>query len=354
MKYDPIHYQDYLNLDQLLTTQKRRSEEFSKPAHDEWLFITVHQVYELWFFQIIKEMKSLSLIFNQDFLPERDMGTVKHRLSRVLMIMKNLTTPLDILETMTPLDFLEFRDFLYPASGFQSAQFRIIETMLGLKESQRHQFQNTPFYDHLKEPMRSEVIELLKGPSFYERLESWLARTPFLKTDSFDFWKEYKKSLIELYNEDLSVIESNPRLTEIEKQKSKTMISEFLVQVDQVFDETSYKALVEKGVFKLNFKAFHAALFISLYRDEPVLQTPFNILSILMDIDESLTTWRYRHSLMAHRMLGRKIGTGGSSGTDYLKNTADKHKVFVDLFNLSSYLIPRNKLPKVNISYPTT
>lgn len=353
MKYAPIHYNDYLNLDQLLSTQKRRSEEFQKPAHDEWLFITVHQVYELWFFQIIKEMKSLSEIFQKDYIPERDMGTVEHRLSRVLMIMKNLTIPLDILETMTPLDFLEFRDFLYPASGFQSAQFRIIETMLGLKENQRHQFQqNVPFYDHLKEPLRSEVIQLLNGPSFYQRLENWLERTPFLKTDSFDFWKDYKKSLIEIYQEDLEVISTNPRLSTQDKARSETMIKEFLKQVDQVFDPVQYQELLNQGVFKLSFKAFHAALFISLYRDEPALQTPFNILSILMDMDESLTTWRYRHSLMAHRMLGRKIGTGGSSGTDYLKTTADKHKVFVDLFNISSYLIPRNKLPKVDISYP--
>lgn len=353
MKYAPIHYHDYLNLDQLLATQKRRSEEFKKPAHDEWLFITVHQVYEIWFFQIIKEMKSLAEFFHQDYIPERDMGTIEHRLSRVLLIMKNLTTPLDILETMTPLDFLEFRDFLYPASGFQSAQFRIIETMLGLKETQRHQFmQNVPFYDHLKEPLRSVVIQLLKGPSFYERLENWLERTPFLKTDSFDFWKDYKQSLIQLYHEDLEVISTNPRLSAEEKKRSETMINDFLIQVENVFDPVKYQALVDQGVFKLSFKAFHAALFISLYRDEPVLQTPFNILSILMDMDESLTTWRYRHSLMAHRMLGRKIGTGGSSGTDYLKNTADKHKVFVDLFNLSSYLIPRNRLPKVKISYP--
>ena len=354
MKYDPIHYHDYLKLDLLLKAQSRRSEQLnpSSPAHDEWLFITVHQVYEIWFFQIIKELKSLSDIFKSTYIQERDMGTVRHRLARVLLIMKNLTSPLDILETMTPLDFLDFRDYLYPASGFQSAQFRIIETMLGLKENQRHQFQSAPFYDHLKEPQRTEVIELLKGPSFYESLESWLERTPFLKTESFDFWSDYKKSLVALYHDDLEVIKTNPRLSETEKIKSAEMIQNFLAQVELVFDEKSYGELLKQGSFKLSYKAFHAALFISLYRDEPVLQIPFKILSILMDIDEALTTWRYRHSLMAHRMLGRKIGTGGSSGTDYLKNTADKHKVFVDLFNLSSYLIPRHKLPKVEISYP--
>lgn len=345
MKYEPIHYHDYLGLDKLLSTQKRRSETFGKPAHEEWLFISVHQVYEIWFFQVLKEIHSLMPLFNMPEIPERAMGTISHRIDRILAICKNLTGPFDVLETMTPHEFLDFRDYLYPASGFQSAQFRMIEVMLGLKMENRTKLTESPFYEHLKEPLKSELIEMMKGNTLFDGLENWLSRTPFLKTSHFDFGKEYKQALIDLYHEDLAVIKENPRLTESDKVRSLTNIQAFLDQIESVFDENKYNQLRSQGAFRFSFKAFHAALFISLYRDEPVLQTPFNILKSLMDIDEALTTWRYRHSLLAHRMLGRKIGTGGSSGTDYLKETAEKHKIYVDLFNLSSFLIPRSKLP---------
>lgn len=346
MKYEPVHYHDYLGLDKLLNSQKRRSEEFGKPAHEEWLFISVHQVYEVWFFQILKEIQSLLPLFSQPTIPERDMGTISHRINRILTICKNLTSPLDILETMTPHEFLDFRDYLYPASGFQSAQFRMIEVLLGLKAENRLKLTESPFYDHLKEPLRSELLQMMKGNTLFDGLENWLSRTPFLKTAKFDFGTEYKTALINVYNEDLDVIKNNPRLSEADKDRSAKNIQTFIDQIDVVFNEEKYNALKAQGQFRFSFKAFQAALFISLYRDEPILQVPFSILNALMDIDEALTTWRYRHALMAHRMLGRKIGTGGSSGTDYLKDTAEKHKIYTDLFNMSSFLIPRSKLPQ--------
>lgn len=89
-----------------------------------------------------------------------------------------------------------------------------------------------------------------------------------------------------------------------------------------------------------------AVLFIFLYRDEPILQLPFKILTQLTEIDEQLTLWRYRHAMMVQRMIGVKIGTGGSSGYYYLKSTvSDRYKVFLDLFNASSYLISKSNLP---------
>jgi tryptophan 2,3-dioxygenase len=95
----------------------------------------------------------------------------------------------------------------------------------------------------------------------------------------------------------------------------------------------------------MSLAAVQAALFITVYRDEPVLQLPFRLLTTLMDIEETLTLWRYRHALMVRRMIGVKVGTGGSSGYDYLKQTADRHQIFGDLFQLSNYLIPRSLIP---------
>ncbi len=104
---------------------------------------------------------------------------------------------------------------------------------------------------------------------------------------------------------------------------------------------------MKKGKRRLSHKSLQAALLINLYRDEPILQLPFNFLTSLVDIDELLTTWRYRHALMVQRMIGTKIGTGGSSGHQYLKSTAESHKIFSDLTEIATFLIPRSQLPEL-------
>ena len=114
---------------------------------------------------------------------------------------------------------------------------------------------------------------------------------------------------------------------------------------DTVFDATRYQALLDSGQRRLSYAAFVSALMIHLYRDEPMFHTPFRVLTGLVAIDEKLTLWRYRHALMVNRMIGSKIGTGGSSGQDYLRRTVEAHRIFTDYFNLSTYLVPRSMLP---------
>src|SRR5690606_31290490 len=117
--------------------QTRRSEAIGKPAHDEYLFIIVHQAYELWFKQILIELDSVIELFSQNPVSESSMGVIVSRLQRIETILKLLVQQVDVIETMTPMDFLDFREFLYPASGFQSLQFRLVEMKLGLKRDQR-------------------------------------------------------------------------------------------------------------------------------------------------------------------------------------------------------------------------
>jgi tryptophan 2,3-dioxygenase len=104
-------------------------------------------------------------------------------------------------------------------------------------------------------------------------------------------------------------------------------------------------SLREQNSWRLSFPATQAALFVFLYRDYPALQAPYRLLNTLIEIDESWTQWRYRHALMAQRMIGTKIGTGGSSGSDYLQRATEQHKIFQDLTKLSTFLIPRAALP---------
>lgn len=344
-KFPPVQYHDYLQIDKILNSQNLRSEEFQNKAHDEMLFIIVHQAYELWFKQILWELDSVLNIFSQSSIPESQMGQAVHRLSRVVEIQKLLIQQVDVLETMTPLDFLDFRNYLYPASGFQSFQFRSIETKLGLREEDRLNFNDSPFYKALKPEQQTEMQTMLSQKSLVELLESWLTRTPFLKVGNYQFWKEYSQAVEKMLMDDMQTLKTSSHLSEPHREKGIEMMKQELLNFQKLFDPAQFQELQKNHYFRMNFEAIHAALFIQIYRDRPILQMPFQFLRLLVDIDENFTQWRYRHALMAQRMLGKKIGTGGSSGHDYLKSATDKHKVFGDLLNLTTFFIPRGHVP---------
>src|SRR6266566_705319 len=140
MNQPDIHYSDYLQLDKILNAQFPESDKQQQPAHDEMLFIIIHQSYELWFKQLLYEVESVIEILKKPSLNDNspELQTVVHRLSRCTAILKVLVHQIDIMETMTPMDFLDFRDMLRPASGFQSWQFKELEAKLGLKFQHRH------------------------------------------------------------------------------------------------------------------------------------------------------------------------------------------------------------------------
>lgn len=344
--HGPVYYGDYLKLDQLLDTQQPLSRKYGDECHDETLFIIVHQVYELWFKQILHELRSVVEAFSSDKLEESKLGLLVGRLERINKIQSLLMDQLEVMETMTPMDFLEFRDLLVPASGFQSTQFREIEIRMGLRTDKRKSVDQDFFLGRLSEKDRNQLLEIEKQSSLLELIESWLERMPFTQSKDFDFWQEYQKAVDEMLVQEKSIIDENAA-TLSEKQRSYQLanLESTRETFDGLFDEKVHKQLINKGQRLLGQKAILNALFILLYRDEPILQIPYRFLQTIMDIDEGFTTWRYRHALMAHRMLGTKIGTGGSSGHRYLKEAADKNRIFIDIFDLSTFLIPRSKLP---------
>lgn len=345
--YPPLYYTDYLQLDRLLDSQQRKSEEYGAPAHDEMLFIIVHQAYELWFKQILFEVDSVIGLLSSDPVDERHVGVCVSRLNRVIEIQKILIDQLRVLETMTPLDFLEFRDYLFPASGFQSIQFRMLEIRLGLQSDARLRYNHAAYHSRVSAAHREMLIAAEQEGTLFSALENWLERTPFLETGSFRFWEHYREAVREMLAHDRAVIENNPTLTAEEKVAQLEEHARTADHFDAIFDAEKHSALQEEGERRLSHRATLAALFISLYRDQPILAMPYRLLATLVDIDELFTTWRYRHALMVHRMIGTKIGTGGSSGYHYLKSTAESHRIFRDLTNLSTFLIPRKALPEL-------
>ncbi|MEZ6097198.1 MAG: tryptophan 2,3-dioxygenase family protein [Pirellulaceae bacterium] len=343
----PIQYSEYLHLDKLLNAQHPESARYGAPAHDELLFIVVHQAYELWFKQIVHEFESVIDIFDNKTVEDKEMGQIIGWLSRVKTIQGLLLQQIDVLETMTPLDFLDFRDLLVPASGFQSIQFKKIEIMMGIRRDQRISADKDFFKTRLTDAERAELLELESKPSLLELTDAWLARMPFLQQGEYEFWKEYEQAVARMLDSDRYIIQNNTAISAENREWQLAAIEATQKRFESLLDECQYESLRQQGEFRFSHRAFLAALFINLYRDEPMMYLPFRYLQLLLDIDQNFTAWRSRHALMVQRMLGRKIGTGGSSGYDYLNETTERNRVYLDLFSLSTFLLPRSSLPEL-------
>ncbi|HEX2683085.1 MAG TPA: tryptophan 2,3-dioxygenase family protein [Ferruginibacter sp.] len=314
-----VYYADYLQLDKITGAQEPESFKDGKsPAHDEMLFIIIHQAYELWFKQVLFEVNSVINIMNKPVVNDNspEMQTVVHRLKRVVTILKVLVQQIDIMETMTPMDFLDFRDMLRPASGFQSYQFKVLEAKLGLKFEHRH---GQHYYtSQLKEKDIAIIKDAESGKSVIELVNAWLERMPFI-TEAF--WSNYQQVYVN-------------SLAEAEKNNADAF-------------ETVFNKVGEDGERRLSPKACRAALFIMMYHGYPMLEQPFQLLDTLLEIDNQLSNWRSRHINMVQRMIGSRIGTGGSTGAGYLRAAMDKHYIFKELSQLNSFLVERQKLPRL-------
>jgi len=342
-----ISYGDYLQLDKLLTAQTPQSAVHGSEIHDEHLFIITHQAYELWFKQVIFEIDSIRFIFLEEAgVNEEKMLEVIKRLQRVVMIIKLLVDQVLILETMAPLDFMDFRDYLSSASGFQSLQFRLLENKLGLKAGNRVRY-NQSNYRRVYEDKPEQLAALIASeeePSLSEVVQRWLERTPGLSAD-FDFASKYKEAVDSIMSDTMAEIEAEENAT-----KKTYLLSNFRKkreQFESIFDPEVHAALVKRGERRFTHKALLGALMIVSYCQEPRFHQPNQLLMALMDIDSLITKWRYNHVMLVQRMLGSsQLGTGGSSGYQYLRSTlSERYKVFIDLFNMSTFLIPRHLIP---------
>ncbi|XP_011412572.2 tryptophan 2,3-dioxygenase isoform X2 [Magallana gigas] len=351
----PKNYQEYLMLQRLLKCQVLQSAEAGKAVHDEHLFIITHQAYELWFKQMLFEIDSVRDTFASPSMNESRMLNVINRLQRVSLILKLLVDQFVILETMTPLDFLEFRQHLSTASGFQSLQFRLIENKLGVKQENRVKYNQQHYMKVFSDEESVKMLmESVEQPSLLLLLEKWLERTPGLQRHDFRFWQAFEIAVGRWLDETIY----QPYIEETDPKIKETLMAEYQKQKDSfdtILDPIKYNTFIERGERRLSHKAFQGALLISLYRDEPRFHQPFQVLTLLMDIDSLMTKWRYNHVMMVQRMIGSKVGTGGSSGYHYLRSTiSDRYKVFLDLFNLSTYVIPREYIPPLTMSMKRT
>lgn len=333
------YYPDYLGLKELLELQRPLSlHEGKLIAHDEMLFIIVHQSYELWFKQILHEVTACREVMSKPTADDDgpDMNLVVHRLHRVVEIWKLLNHQVDVLETMTPLDFLEFRELLHGASGFQSRQFRQIEASLGLTIEERFR---PEYYKHTRfggfnEKDMAEITSFEEQETLRQMVEKWLERMPFFNSE---FWEDWEAAPNNGSQSEYSPFWARYRVLYEQSLSERDEKAELLQQFDDIFFHAGW------GPFRPT--ALRAALFIMLYRDEPMFRLPFALLNALIEIDEHLGTFRYRHLQMVRRMIGSRVGTGGSSGQQYLQGAVNRNYIFNELTGITTFLIERCHLP---------
>jgi tryptophan 2,3-dioxygenase len=258
-----VTYGAYLRIDELLSLQQPRS---SGPEHDEMLFIVIHQVYELWFKELLHEMDRVAQLLTKD-----DTHRAQHTLKRILTVLKVMVAQLDILETMTPLEFLSFRQRLEAASGFQSDQFRQIEFMLGAKSEAA--------IGRFAEGTRARTaLEKRHGePTLWDAFLHYLAR------------EGYPVPPAQLARDVTAAVEPSADIQRV---------------------------------------------LIDVYRKDP---KNAELCERLVDLDEGIQEWRYRHVKMVERTIGTKSGTGGSTGAPYLRATVGRN-IFPDLWEIRTQL----------------
>lgn len=345
-KYASVHYTDYLQLGKILEAQDLRSAELGHEAHDEMLFIIVHQAYELWFKQLLHEVNSILEMFRDLNVDEQEIFVAVSRMSRCIEIMKLLVQQVRIIETLTPLDFLDFRNYLIPASGFQSFQFRKLEVMLGLKMKKRVTYGGKDYRGPFAKEQYEELSKLEEDNSLMQHVDMWLARIPFLDLGEFDFLSQYKDAIERMHQKEVAAIQASS-IPEEKKAFRIKMLEDNRSYFETVLNEESHNKEYEEGKTKLTYKALIGALLINLYREEPILHLPYQFLSQLVELDELLIQWRQRHVQMVMKTIGKKMGTGGSSGHEYLQKTAFGHAIFNDIGNMATLMIPRSELPKL-------
>lgn len=344
-------YWDYLHLETLLGLQGGLAEG-GAPSPDELHFIIVHQAFELWFKLVISQLRLARDHLAAPRLPEEQVPFVVHHLGRCNEILKLCVDQFRVMETLPPQDFLAFRDKLVPASGFQSFQLREMEILLGLEDAQRVAYAGTQPVEHIRKlgagsPGGAFAVAHLEAARAEESLRSalrrWLIRTPIHGSSPGDpgddavvtaFVDDY------LARSDAHAAEGVDRLVAALGEAERPRIAE---RVDAAQAAT---AGFLRPADPEEQRARAGLLFIESYRDLPLLAWPRLLLDTVVEFEEQLLLFRNRHARMVERTIGRRVGTGGSSGVDYLDKTT-AYRVFPELWAVRSALLPRERLPPV-------
>ncbi len=350
----PITYWDYLHLDDLLSLQRGLARDDTQISEDELHFIVVHQAFELWFKLILRELRLARDKMAAPFVEEETIPYVVHHLRRVVEIFRLATEQFRVMETLTPQDFLAFCDKLGTASGFQSLQMREIEAMMGLQENERAEWGHADPMAAVQSiaqqsphgmAMWQRVQQARRAVSLRQALHTWLYRTPIQGSRPCDandadvvqtFLDAYFRALQQQQTAQIDQLEADggDRATIRSRFETSLQTSRAFLSGEDVAESDRHQVCRIRA----------ALIFIESYRDLPLLAWPRLLLDNVVETEELFILWRTRHARMVERVIGRRVGTGGSSGVDYLDETA-KYRIFPELWAVRTLLLPRVLLP---------
>jgi tryptophan 2,3-dioxygenase len=359
-------YWDYIRVEELLRLQGGLAGTDAELTDDEVRFIVIHQIDELWMKLVLRELASARDLFRQDHVPETALAAAADGLHRVTLTLQLMADHFRLMETMRTQAYLEFRDKLSPASGFQSAQMREIEILMGLEDDDRIRFgEEGSYLDALRgdagdrSPALQRVMaRLADRPSLKDAVYGWLARAP-IQASTPD--QPDDEAVVMAWIEDFLARQS----AGMEQRKAESLAEQALTDADVRRLEARYAAELERARQYLlatevddqaqaaRTRRLRAAiLFIESHRELPLLSWPAEIIDALIATEQSLLVFRQRHARMVERVIGRRVGTGGSDGVDYLDRTALEYRVFKEVWAARTMLLRRDLCPPVaNIDF---
>ena len=340
-------YANYLRVEDLLSLQSGPEGHSPPPCNDEQHFIIVHQTFELWFKQILTELEQIHSILSQEKVEETQLPKVVEHLKRIEVIFKATAQSWSVMQTLSPQGFLGFRDRLGTSSGFESWQMRAMESILGIRGGRVGGMDPMLHMKKLFEEGKLSKLaweylqDIETRPSINDLLLRWLSRTPIngsVKENSDDSEKvtNYVNHHIEsMHEHGQKVIE---HMISIGHGQREPLTDRLNSQI-----EAAKQFLMPDGVVD---RSRAGLLFIETYRDLPLLSWPRVLIDQLVATEQAMILFRSHHARMVERMIGRRMGTGGSSGVDYLDMTT-KYRVFKDLWEVRTILLKNSVLPDV-------
>jgi tryptophan 2,3-dioxygenase len=356
----PANYWDYIQVEQLLALQRGVADSEAELSDDEVRFIVVHQVDELWFKVVLRELQAARDLFARPKVPEDALAFAVNGLERVTICFDLASQHFRLMETMRTQDYLCFRDKLNPASGFQSAQMREIEILLGLPDQDRIPFGHEGSYlealkshDGSPSPALARVQRrLADGPTLKAAVDAWLQRTPIQGSSPGDagdeqvvgdYIEQYLRGHEQLYQRALQHAVAVQALAPADQERLQARYRGQLQGARRHLQAEDVEA--DRRAFVRRLRA--AILFVDSNRTLPLLSWPGQIIDGLVKAEQAMLVFRQRHARMVERVIGRRVGTGGSDGVAYLDQTALKYRVFTEIWAARTLLLPPDLCPKL-------
>lgn len=357
----PTTYWDYIKVEELLALQGGLDPTDEQLSNDEVMFITIHQIDELWFKLVLRELVAVRNLFAQPVVPEQSLAAAVRGIRRMQEVLAHLASHFALMETMTTRDYLNFRDKLGSASGFQSGQLREIEILLGLPDTERLPLGASNADANYLEALRGPdgrpssayhrvQMRLADKPSLRDAIRDWLYRTPI--QGSMPGQPEDARAVAAFVDEYCAAHEKVTRAAQAaavaaapEGADRQRLTERYAKEIESTRAFLRAEDVAEPAQRERVSRIRAALVFIESYRELPLMAWPREVIEAVVAFEQGFVIFRQRHARMVERVIGRRIGTGGSSGVDYLDATALKYRIFREVWAVRTLLVRKDELP---------